>query len=79
MPQKNKVIERAIVESRAPGLVGNSHRYKTEKGEISLLHPCMATMGKYEIYCIRGDLFEGIERYLSLEDAEARINALLSA
>jgi hypothetical protein len=61
-----------------PNLLGNSHRYKTDKGEISCVHPCDATMNQYEIYCISGDLFDDIERYDSLEEAEERIIQLLN-
>lgn len=59
-------------------LLGNSHRYKTDKGEISCVHPCMATMDRYEIYCIEGELFGDIERYDTLEEAETRISELLN-
>ena len=59
------------------GLVGDSNRYETEKGIISLVYPCFATMDKYEIYCIKGDLFEDIERFGTLEEAEQRIRGLL--
>lgn len=58
-------------------LLSNSIRYKNVVGEISLLHPCFATMNKYEIYCIKGDLFKDIERFDTLEEAEARIKHLL--
>lgn len=69
-----------IVENRVGNLdlVGDSHRYETEKGIISLVYPCYATLNQYEIYCIEGDLFEDIERFDSLEEAEARIKELLS-
>lgn len=63
--------------SRAPNFVSDSHRYKTEKGIISLVHPCAVTFGQYEIYCIEGDLFEDIERYDTFREAEERINELL--
>lgn len=56
-----------------------SHRYKTEKGEISLIHPHRYTMNMYEIDCIEGDLFEDVERYSTLEEAEQRINELLKS
>ena len=58
-------------------LVADSHRYKTDKGEISLVYPSMFTFDLYEIYCVEGDLFDGIERYNSIEDAEERIGSLL--
>jgi len=58
-------------------LIGDSHRYKTDKGEISLVYPSMFTFDLYEIYCVEGDLFDDIERYNSIEDAEERIGSLL--
>ena len=73
-----KIMEKFIVENEIPGLLSDSNRYKTEKGEISMLTPCRATFNTYEIYCIEGDLFDDIERYDTLEEAEARINELLS-
>jgi len=75
---KKSIIKSKISTPSIPNLVGNSHRYKTDKGEISLIHPCYTTMDMFEIYCISGDLFEYIERYDSLEDAEKRINELLN-
>jgi hypothetical protein len=60
------------------GEVSNSHRYKTKKGEISLIYPSWVSMGLYEIYCIEGELFDGIERFDTLEDAEQRIYELLN-
>jgi hypothetical protein len=58
-------------------LIGDSHRYKTDKGEISLVYPSMLTFDLYEIYCTEGDLFDDTERYNSIEDAEERIESLL--
>jgi len=55
----------------------SSHRYKTEKGEISLIHPVHYTNNRYEIFCIEGDLFEDVERFDTLEEAEERIKSLL--
>lgn len=60
------------------GILSDSERYITELGEISMLSPCRATFNTYEIYCCVGDLFEDVERYDTLEEAETRINALLS-
>lgn len=71
-------MEKFIVSNAIPGLLSDSNRYKTEKGEISMLTPCRATFNSYEIYCIEGNLFDDIERYDTLEEAEARINELLS-
>lgn len=58
-------------------LLGDSHRYESEKGIISMVHPCYCTFETYEIYSIKGDLFSDIERYDTLEDAEKRIIELL--
>lgn len=60
-----------------PNLVGNSHRYASGKGEISLIHPCYATFETFEIYCCQGELFDDVERFDTLEEAEERINELL--
>ncbi len=54
-----------------------SHRYKTELGEISMIHPCPISQNMYEILCIEGDFFEDIERYSTLEEAESRIDELI--
>ena len=59
------------------GLVGDSNRYSTNKGEISLVGPCMATMQLFEIFCIEGDLFDDVERYDTKEEAVSRIKELL--
>jgi hypothetical protein len=77
-------MEKKIIESgiKAAGGVQNflsdSHRYSSDKGEISMLYACYATFNSYEIYCIEGGLFEDIERYDTLEEAEQRINELLN-
>ena len=69
-------IEQYIVYAPFPLL--NSHRYKKGNKEISLLYPNTFTMDCYEIYCISGDLFDDIERYETLGEAEARIMELLN-
>lgn len=58
-------------------IMSESHRYKSKKGEISLLHPSRATFNSYEIYCVSENLFDDIERYNSLKAAEKRIDELL--
>lgn len=73
-----KGISKKIVE----GYFNNSHRYfiqldRNFKKEISLVYPCYYTMDKFEIYCIEGNLFEGIERYNTLKEARRRIKELL--
>ena len=59
------------------GIVSDSERYSSDKGLISMVGPCFATMHTYEIYCLEGDLFEDIERYETFQEAEARIVELL--
>lgn len=54
--------------------------YETEKGQISLI-----TLPNYfyddrrifEIYCLKGDLFEDVERFYSKKKAVERIKELL--
>jgi hypothetical protein len=70
-------MEKSVVSSGISFIVGDSHRYKTKKGIISCVHPCFGTFDTYEIYCIEGDLFDDIERYETLEEAEGRIKNLL--
>lgn len=72
-------MKKETIKSNDPigGLVSDSNRYSTDKGEISLVGPCMATMQLFEIYCIEGNLFCDIERYDTLKEAEDRIKELL--
>lgn len=77
MEIQKSIIKSALISPNFPNLLGDSHRYATDKGEISLLHPCYATMEMFEIYCTDGELFDDIERYDTLEQAEDRINELL--
>ena len=70
-------MDKQTLATGITGLLSDSERYITELGEISLLKPCRATMESFEIYCCNGDLFEDVERYDTLEEAETRINALL--
>mgnify|MGYP003394976998 CR=1 FL=1 len=73
----NNKITKSIIIQPVSEIVGNSHRYTSIKGEISLLYPSWATMDMYEIYCIKGNLFEDIERFETLKEAEERIIKLL--
>ena len=68
---------KTILKTGMEGVLSDSHRYKTDKGEISLLTPCRATFNTFEIYCTEGGLFDDIERYETLQEAEERINFLL--
>lgn len=71
-------MERKVIVTNIKGFLTDSNRYRTEKGEISMVPPCMATLNTYEIYCIEGELFDDIERYETLEEVETRINELLN-
>jgi len=51
--------------------------YESPKGVISLRPPYWVGMGNYEIWCVKGNLFEGTEYYSSFQKAEARIRELL--
>lgn len=51
--------------------------YKTDKGVISMIAPSFFSDNMYEIYCIKGDLFDDIERYESIDKALDRISDLL--
>ena len=53
-------------------------KFTTEKGSISMIHPCEFTDEKYEIYSLEGDLFDDIERYPTHEQVMKRINNLLN-
>lgn len=54
--------------------------YSSDKGEISLVEfPNYFGNGNdvWEIYCLKGKLFDDVERYDSKEKAEKRIKELL--
>ena len=74
---EKSILNSAIITDNKV-LVGDSHRYKTKKGEISMIYPCRATHQMFEIYCCEGNLFEDVERYNSLDETEKRIIELLS-
>ena len=42
-----------------------------------MIHPCEFTNEEYEIYSLKGDLFDDIERYPYHEEVMERINNLL--
>lgn len=48
-----------------------------DKGEISVIH-CGASFYQFEIYCLNGDLFDGIRRYKRMTDAARTIIGLLT-
>jgi len=69
--------KKTIVRGEISLFIGDSHRYTTDKGTISLVYPSKYTCGMFEIYSIDGDLFDDIERYPTIKDAEDRIGELL--
>lgn len=52
--------------------------YSSDKGEISLVYPCYLKNAQYELYDLKGNLFAKTETYTSVEQAEQRIEKLLS-
>jgi hypothetical protein len=71
-------VKKYVVATELPSWFwGESHRYETDKGIISMVFPCFANFETYEIYCIKGELFRDVERYDTLEDAEKRIVELI--
>jgi len=77
---KKYVIDSGIQLPNFPeGFLGDSHRYETDKGIISMVHPCYANFETFEIYSIKGELFDDVERYDTIEEAERRIIELLGA
>jgi len=55
------------------GKTKDSDQYIGDTGKINLLHPCATTDDKFEISCLQGNLFEGVERFDDLKSAESRI------
>jgi hypothetical protein len=51
--------------------------YSSDLGQISLISPCHFTMDMFEIYCLKGDLFDDIERYSTYDEVEERIFQVL--
>lgn len=66
-----------VVSELSQQFCGDSHRYETDKGIISMVFPCFTNFNTYEIYCIEGDLFDDVERYPTFELAEKRIVELI--
>lgn len=55
----------------------DSFRFVTSKGEISLLHPSRVTDNYFEIYCIKGNLFEDVKRFDTEKEAIIAIGKFL--
>lgn len=55
---------------------GEHYWYSCDNNKISLVYPCFYTSDMFEIFCLKGNLFEDIERYGTLKEAENRINEL---
>jgi len=68
-----------VIRDESFGMLPNASTiYSTDRGRISLLSPCKSTFYNFEIYCLEGYLFDDIERFNTLEKAEARIKELLN-
>ena len=55
----------------------NNSIFEGPKGKISLIVPCEKTENKFEIYCLTGVLFDGMERFYTKGETLDRINELL--
>jgi hypothetical protein len=47
----------------------NRLRFEYEGKIVSMLYPCEYTMNTYEILCIKGGLFDDVERFLTMYEA----------
>ena len=74
-------FERARLEGvRIPQYFGKwQYIYRHKKFEISLvkLKDCMTEKWFWEIMCLKGDLFEDVERFKTKKDAHKRIEGIL--
>jgi hypothetical protein len=70
-------MKEILIQSSLPNIFGYRYLFSSEKGVISCVSPCSSTKNYYEIFVIEGDLFEDIERYDTLDEAESRIKELL--
>lgn len=54
--------------------------YTGDKGEISMIQLVgwLCPGSPWEIYCLKGDLFEDTERFVTKKEAEVRIGELLN-
>jgi len=66
-------IEQYRIESHITAL----RIYEKEDKRISLIYPHRYTMNCYEICCIKEGIFDCLEKYDTLENAEKRITELL--
>jgi hypothetical protein len=71
------VKKHVVVSELSQQFLGDSHRYETDKGIISMVFPCFANFETFEIYCLKGNLFDDVERYPTFELAEKRIIDLI--
>ena len=74
-------LEKLKEEEKEIKIVGKwQYIYENEKGEISLIElPNYFLDNKtlWEIYCLKGGLFDDVERFESKKEAEKRIKELL--
>jgi hypothetical protein len=82
LPQRALDEYRSALGKEWKPWVGQYHYiYTSDKGRISLvdLPDCLREdIRLWEIYSLKGDLFEDVERYDSKADAEVRIKELLA-
>jgi hypothetical protein len=82
----HKIPEEKRLESQLPCMMGQwQYIYETDKATISLVElfgynfddPTDFKTPIWEIYCLKGDLFDDVERFKTKELADKRIRELL--
>ena len=66
-----------VVFKRIAPITSNQTRYKTEKGEVSILYINSGGCESWDLSCVIGSLFDGVERYRSKESLDKRIKGML--
>ena len=76
-----KELQHSPLKDKIPSICGKyQYIYTTDKGQISLVElKDYFRDGKdlWEIYSLKGDLFEDVERFDSKEEAEIKIKEIL--
>lgn len=71
-----------VTRSDCPSIIGSTQFiYSSKKGEISLISlPNYNRDGttEWEIYCLKGDIFEDIERFETFEKARKKCGVYLN-
>lgn len=66
-----------VVFKRITPITSNQTRYKTERGEVSILYINSGGCESWDLSCVIGSLFDGVERYFSKTSLDIRINQLI--